>query len=53
MFPTISILLDGIGEGRSCEDGGASANVTEEGLSCLRLERNLIKILICWIERSW
>ena len=50
---TIEVLLDGMGEERSCVDGGGSANVTEEGLSCLRVERNLTKILRCWIERSW
>ena len=30
-----------------------NANVTEEGVSCLRVERNLTKILRCWVDSSW
>ena len=43
------VLLDriGAGESESCAGGGVNAKVTEEGVSRLRVERNLTKILRC------
>ena len=49
----IGVLLNGIGEEDTWAGSGVSTNVTEEGISCFRVERNLTKILRCWVESSW